>query len=236
MRPMRSPRMAAIGASSTGGRSTASPGSASRNPLTQFTSGNRRVTCRNESAMPMRSTPMISALRPGLARNAVQICLLSTTTTSTHRIRNTSIRTRKIRGEESLNGSRSFAMVLGSRVPGRISRVGSGRRFTDCACPSRKTGSRPGSGPGQAFPGHALTRTHNMAQPRRAENARTLGGPEKSLCGTATVRQTSRSAMRRKSSYARQPIARRRGPCCASRAARSGFGGLLEQPQQLACA
>ena len=35
MRPMRSPRSAAIGASSTGGRSTARPGSARRKPLTQ---------------------------------------------------------------------------------------------------------------------------------------------------------------------------------------------------------
>ena len=39
MRPTRSPRIAAIGASSTGGRSTARPGSARRKPLTQATSG-----------------------------------------------------------------------------------------------------------------------------------------------------------------------------------------------------
>ncbi len=38
MRPMRSPRIAAIGASSTGGRSTAMPGSARRKLLTQATS------------------------------------------------------------------------------------------------------------------------------------------------------------------------------------------------------
>src|SRR5262245_33782150 len=111
MRPMRSRRMTAIGASSTGGRSTARPGSASRKLFTQLISGKRRVTCRNASAMPMASTPMISALSPGLARNATQICLYSTITTSAHRIRNTSIRTRKIRGEDSLNGSMSCAMA-----------------------------------------------------------------------------------------------------------------------------
>ena len=39
MRPMRLPRIAAIGASSTGGRSTARPGSARRKLLTQEISG-----------------------------------------------------------------------------------------------------------------------------------------------------------------------------------------------------
>src|SRR6266852_1127510 len=111
MRPMRSRSRTAIGASSTGGRSTARPGSATRKPFTQLTSGNRRRTWRNASAIPMASTPMISALSPGLARNAVQICLYSTITTSAHRIRNTSIRTRKIRGDASLNGSMSCAMA-----------------------------------------------------------------------------------------------------------------------------
>ena len=74
MRPTRSPRIAAIGASSTGGRATARPGSARRKPLTQATSGNRRITCRNASRMPISSTPMISALRPGLAMKATMIC------------------------------------------------------------------------------------------------------------------------------------------------------------------
>src|SRR6516162_9901836 len=114
IRPIRSPRRAAMGASGTGGRSTASPGSASRKPLTQLTSGNSRITCRKASAIPIRRTPIMSALRPGLARNAVQICRYSTTTTSEHRIRNTSIRTRKIRGEESLKGSMSCSMANGS--------------------------------------------------------------------------------------------------------------------------
>ena len=45
-----SPRIAAIGASSTGGRSTARPGSARRKPLTQATSGNSRITWRNASS------------------------------------------------------------------------------------------------------------------------------------------------------------------------------------------
>ena len=39
MRPMRSPRSVAIGASSTGARSTSMPGSATRNVLTQRISG-----------------------------------------------------------------------------------------------------------------------------------------------------------------------------------------------------
>ena len=73
-----------MGASSTGGRSTARPGSASRKPLTQLTSGNSRMTCRKASTMPMSSTPMISALSPGLARKAAQICRYSTITTSAH--------------------------------------------------------------------------------------------------------------------------------------------------------
>src|SRR5262245_1211039 len=113
MRPMRSPSSTAIGASSTGGRSTARPGSASRKPFTQLTSGNSRITCRNASAIPISSTRMMRVLSPGLARNAIQICLLSTTTTSAHRIRNTSIRTRKMRGDESLKGSMSCAMATG---------------------------------------------------------------------------------------------------------------------------
>ena len=106
-----------MGASNTGGRSTASPGSASRKPLTQSISGNRRMTCRKASAMPMASTAMINALSPGLARKAAQICLYSTITTSAHSVRNTTIRTRKIRGDESLNGSMSCAMVMGSAPP-----------------------------------------------------------------------------------------------------------------------
>src|SRR5688500_14055368 len=111
VRPARSPRMVAIGASSTGGRATARPGSARRKPFTHLTSGNRRITWRNESRMPITSTAMISALRPGLAMKATTICLCSTTTIRPHRIRNTIIRTRKIRGEDNLNGSRSRAMA-----------------------------------------------------------------------------------------------------------------------------
>src|SRR5262249_30344980 len=112
MRPTRSRSSTAIGASSTGGRSTARPGSASLNPFTQSISGNRRITCRKASAMPKASTKMITPLRTALARNAVQICLYSTITTSAQRVRNTTMRTRKIRGEESLNGSMSCAMAI----------------------------------------------------------------------------------------------------------------------------
>ena len=59
--------------------------------------------------MPINSTPPISALRPGLAKNAAMICLLITTATSAHSTRNTSIRTRKIRGEDSLLSSISMS-------------------------------------------------------------------------------------------------------------------------------
>src|SRR6185437_6809173 len=58
--------------------------------------------------MPTNSTRPISALSPGLAKNACTICLLSTTITSAQSTRNTSIRTRKIRGEDSLASSISI--------------------------------------------------------------------------------------------------------------------------------
>src|SRR2546423_10457267 len=111
VRPARSPKMVAIGASSTGGRATASPGSARRKPFTHRTSGNSRMTWRNESRIPITSTAMMSAFRPGLAMKATTICLCSTTTIRPHRIRNTIIRTSKIRGEDNVKGSRSRAMV-----------------------------------------------------------------------------------------------------------------------------
>src|ERR1700678_1391594 len=59
--------------------------------------------------VPIKSTSPISALRPGLAKKATTICLYSTTMTSVHSTRNTSIRTRKIRGEDSLLSSISIA-------------------------------------------------------------------------------------------------------------------------------
>ena len=74
MRPVRSRRIAAIGASNTGGRVTVMPGSASRNSLTHATSGNSRITCRNDSRIPISRTPMIKALSGGLALKALQIC------------------------------------------------------------------------------------------------------------------------------------------------------------------
>src|SRR5436189_2454510 len=62
--------------------------------------------------MPIRRTPMISALSGGLALKAVRICGWMTTTIRLHRIRKTSIRTRKMRGEETLKGSSSRAMCF----------------------------------------------------------------------------------------------------------------------------
>src|SRR5271166_6143340 len=59
--------------------------------------------------MPIRSTMPIRALRPGLAKKASTICLYSTTATSAHSTRNTSMRTRKIRGEDNLFSSISMA-------------------------------------------------------------------------------------------------------------------------------
>src|ERR1700742_358082 len=67
--------------------------------------------------VPIRSTSPIRALRPGLAKNACTICLYSTTPSSTHSIRNTSIRTRKIRGEDNLVSSISIA-ELGEAIGG----------------------------------------------------------------------------------------------------------------------
>src|ERR1700749_257803 len=59
--------------------------------------------------MPTSSTTPISALSPGLAKKAWMICLYSTTVISAQSTRNTSIRTRKIRGEDSLVSSTSMA-------------------------------------------------------------------------------------------------------------------------------
>src|ERR1700739_2904098 len=59
--------------------------------------------------MPTSKTTPISALSPGLAKKAWTICLYSTTVISAQSTRNTSIRTRKIRGEDSLVSSTSMA-------------------------------------------------------------------------------------------------------------------------------
>src|SRR5579883_784504 len=67
------------------------------------------MTWRNARMMPIRSTMPISALRPGLAKKASTICLYRTTATSAHSTRNTSMRTRKILGEDSLLRSISMA-------------------------------------------------------------------------------------------------------------------------------
>src|ERR1700722_8142809 len=64
--------------------------------------------------MPINSTPMISALSQGLARKALKIWRCSTKAIRPHRIRNTSIRMRKMRGDESL--VRSFAIGPAQRA------------------------------------------------------------------------------------------------------------------------
>jgi len=52
--------------------------------------------------MPISSTPPIRPLSQGLAKKALMICFCSTKPISPHRIRKTSIRIRKMRGEASL--------------------------------------------------------------------------------------------------------------------------------------
>src|SRR5216683_1387997 len=59
--------------------------------------------------MPISSTSPISPFSPGLAKKATMNCLYSTTVTSPHSTRNTSMRNRKIRGEDSLASSISIA-------------------------------------------------------------------------------------------------------------------------------
>ena len=48
---------------------------------------------------------------------ATAICLWSTKTISPHRTRNTSIRTRKMRGEDNLNGSMFFGHAVRMFAP-----------------------------------------------------------------------------------------------------------------------
>src|SRR5688572_17876043 len=55
---------------------------------------------------------MMTAFKPGLARKASQICLCSTITISAHKIKKTSIRTRKMRGDESFRISTSCAIAF----------------------------------------------------------------------------------------------------------------------------
>src|SRR5882762_157830 len=66
--------------------------------------------------MPIKSTAPIRAFSPGLAKKATMICLYSTNRISEHSTKNTSIRTRKIRGDDSLVSSISIA----ERVVGAI--------------------------------------------------------------------------------------------------------------------
>src|ERR1700754_4514030 len=75
--------------------------------------------------MPIKSTAPIRAFSPGLAKKATMICLYSTNRINEHSTRNTSIRTRKIRGDDSLVSSISIAeRVLGAI--GRESGLGRG--------------------------------------------------------------------------------------------------------------
>src|SRR4051794_11943308 len=59
--------------------------------------------------MPISSTAPISALSPGLAKKATMICLYSTNRINAHNTKNTTIRTTKIRGDDSFESSISIA-------------------------------------------------------------------------------------------------------------------------------
>src|ERR1700733_14596613 len=58
----------------------------------------------------MTSTRMIRALSAGLDMKAISICLCSKKTITANSATNTSIRNRKMRGEDSLSGSISIAI------------------------------------------------------------------------------------------------------------------------------
>src|ERR1700743_1354987 len=87
--------------------------------------------------VPIRSTSPIRALSPGLAKNASTICLYSTPPISTHSNRTTTIRTRKIRGEDNLVSSISIAELgegpeaIGGSSPLR------GKRYSDATMAQR---------------------------------------------------------------------------------------------------
>src|SRR3954469_11410676 len=76
--------------------------------------------------MPISSTAPIRALRPGLAKKATMICLYRTNRISAHSTRNTSIRTRKIRGDDSFVSSISIAERVVGAIGCRV-RVGEDR-------------------------------------------------------------------------------------------------------------
>src|SRR6516164_4046303 len=71
--------------------------------------------------MPIRSTAPISALRSGLAKKAAMIWLSRTIVINAHSTRNTNIRTRKIRGQESFVNSISIGVR--EEGPGAIAGV-----------------------------------------------------------------------------------------------------------------
>src|SRR5260370_13209889 len=101
--------------------------------------------------VPKNSTRPISALSPGLAKKAVMICLYSTTVTSAHSTRKTSIRTRKIRGEDNLLSSTS--MVERGEEPDGIAGVircaSFGPRCTMAQRSREKSWVAPNSGGGK---------------------------------------------------------------------------------------
>src|SRR5436190_22850918 len=95
--------------------------------------------------MPISITAPIRALRPGLAKKATMICLYSTTITSAQSTRNTSIRTRKIRGEDSLVSSISIA-ARGEGFWG-IGLTSSMAKARSTANMARKRGEKRSEGP-----------------------------------------------------------------------------------------
>src|SRR3984957_15170157 len=75
------------------------------------------MTWWNDRMMPISSTAMIRPLSHGLARKALKIWRCSTNAIRPHRIRNTSIRMRKMRGDESFVRSFPIGPVQRAESP-----------------------------------------------------------------------------------------------------------------------
>ncbi len=202
--PLRAPSMVAMGASSTGGFSTAMPGSARRKVLTQRASRKRRITCRNDRTTPMRPTATITPLRPGLAMKAVCTSRCSTNTTRPTSARNTSMRNRKIRGDETLKGSSSRAIgthriVAGS---GRLTLPDPEmkrtlRQFHDAAPAALP--DRPAQAPRRPS-ALALSRVRSRVRATRSKRSSISSGVM--ISGGQTARESPRLRMIRPSSCA----------------------------------
>src|ERR1700730_1910448 len=89
------------------------------------------MTWWNDRMMPISNTAMIKPLSHGLARKALKIWRCKTNAIRPHRIRNTSIRMRKMRGDESFVRSFPIGPVQRAESPPNngIARVTGERMF-----------------------------------------------------------------------------------------------------------